>query len=92
MRSAFGFDTLPASVRHRVYKLSQLDCGILITGENGTGKSFLAQAIRQAQPRRGPFVTVDCATISPTLFESEMFGYVGGAFTGANPQGKAGLF
>ena len=62
----FGFDTLPASVRHRVYKLSQLDCGILITGENGTGKSFLAQAIRQAQPRRGPFVTVDCATISPT--------------------------
>lgn len=88
----FGFDTLPASVRHRVYKLSQLDCGILITGENGTGKSFLAQAIRQAQPRRGPFVTVDCATISPTLFESEMFGYVGGAFTGANPQGKAGFF
>ena len=80
------------SVRHRVYKLSQLDCGILITGENGTGKSFLAQAIRQAQPRRGPFVTVDCATISPTLFESEMFGYVGGAFTGANPQGKAGFF
>ena len=66
--------------------------GILITGENGTGKSFLAQAIRQAQPRRGPFVTVDCATISPTLFESEMFGYVGGAFTGANPQGKAGFF
>ncbi|MSD39425.1 AAA family ATPase, partial [Faecalibacterium prausnitzii] len=65
---------------------------ILITGENGTGKSFLAQAIRQAQPRRGPFVTVDCATISPTLFESEMFGYVGGAFTGANPQGKAGFF
>ena len=61
-------------------------------GENGTGKSFLAQAIRQAQPRRGPFVTVDCATISPTLFESEMFGYVGGAFTGANPQGKAGFF
>ena len=88
----FGFDTLPASVRHRVYKLSQLDCVILITGENGTGKSFLAQAIRQAQPRRGPFVTVDCATISPTLFESEMFGYVGGAFTGANPQGKAGFF
>ena len=65
---------------------------IALIGENGTGKSFLAQAIRQAQPRRGPFVTVDCATISPTLFESEMFGYVGGAFTGANPQGKAGFF
>ena len=75
-----------------VTKVAKTDANVLITGENGTGKSFLAQAIRQAQPRRGPFVTVDCATISPTLFESEMFGYVGGAFTGANPQGKAGFF
>lgn len=81
-----------ASVRRYAYKLSQLDCNILITGESGTGKSFLAQAICQAQPRKGPVVTVDCSTISPTLFESEMFGYVGGAFTGANPKGKAGFF
>lgn len=92
MRSASASTPCRPPSGTRVYKLSQLDCGILITGENGTGKSFLAQAIRQAQPRRGPFVTVDCATISPTLFESEMFGYVGGAFTGANPQGKAGFF
>ena len=85
----FGFDTLPASVRHRVYKLSQLDCGILITGEKrAPGKSFLAQAIRQAQPRRGPFVTVDCATISPTLFESEMFGYVGAPSQGRTPRAR----
>ena len=81
-----------ASVRHYAYKLSQLDCNILITGESGTGKSFLAQSICRAQPRKGPVVTVDCSTISPTLFESEMFGYVGGAFTGANPKGKAGFF
>ena len=50
----FGFDTLPASVRHRVYKLSQLDCGILITGENGTGKSFLARPSVRPSPAAAP--------------------------------------
>ncbi|NLU25234.1 MAG: sigma 54-interacting transcriptional regulator [Clostridiales bacterium] len=88
----FGNSTAMASVKRRAYKLSQLDCNMLITGESGTGKSFLADAISHAQPRKGPFVTVDCSTITPTLFESEMFGYVGGAFTGANPKGKAGFF
>ena len=88
----FGFGTTAAAVRHLAYKLSQLDCNILITGESGTGKSFLAQTIARAQPRKGPYVPVDCSTLSPTLFESEMFGYVGGAFTGANPRGKAGFF
>lgn len=88
----FGIGTATASARHHAYKLSQLDCNVLITGESGTGKSFLARAIHQAQPRKGPFVTVDCSTIAPTLFESEMFGYVGGAFTGASPKGKAGFF
>ena len=80
------------SVRRYAYRLSQLDCNVLLTGESGTGKSFLANAIVKAQQRKGPFITVDCSTVTPTLFESEMFGYVGGAFTGANPKGKAGFF
>ncbi len=88
----FGGGAATAPVRHHAYKLSQLDCNVLITGESGTGKSFMAQAFRQAQPRKGPFVTVDCSTVAATLFESEMFGYVGGAFTGADPKGKAGFF
>ena len=93
-----GFDTLPggssamASVKRYAYKLSQLDCSVLLTGESGTGKSHLARSIQQAQPRKGPFLQVDCSTIAPTLFESEMFGYVGGAFTGADPRGRAGFF
>ena len=90
--SLFGTSTAVASVKRYAYRLSQLDCNILITGESGTGKSFLARTIAQAQPRKGPFITVDCSTVTPTLFESEMFGYVGGAFTGANPKGKAGFF
>lgn len=90
--SLFGNSTAMAAVKRYAFRLSQLDCNILITGESGTGKSFLARAIAKAQPRRGPFITVDCSTVTPTLFESEMFGYVGGAFTGANPKGKAGFF
>lgn len=88
----FGGGAATAAVRHRAYKLSQLDCSVLITGESGTGKSYMAQAFRKAQPRQGPFVTVDCSTIAPSLFESEMFGYAGGAFTGAVPKGRAGFF
>ena len=90
--SLIGSSTAMASVRRYAYRLSQLDCNVLITGESGTGKSYLARAIAKTQPRQGPFVTVDCSTVTPTLFESEMFGYVGGAFTGANPKGKAGFF
>lgn len=87
-----GNSAVMTALKRYAYRLSQLDCSILITGESGTGKSYLARAIAKAQPRQGPFVIVDCSTITPTLFESEMFGYVGGAFTGANPRGKAGFF
>lgn len=88
----FGGGASTAALRHRAYKLSQLDCNVLITGESGTGKTYMAQAICGAQPRRGKLVTVDCSTIAPSLFESEMFGYARGAFTGADPKGRAGFF
>jgi transcriptional regulator with GAF, ATPase, and Fis domain len=67
-----------------VRKVAATDAVVLIRGESGTGKELLAQAVHQASARAGKaLVKVHCAALSPTLLESEMFGHVKGAFTGA---------
>ncbi len=66
---------------------------VLLTGESGVGKDMFARAIHAASPRAGrPFVKVNCVAIPETLFESELFGYAPGSFTGAAKKGKTGFF
>lgn len=74
-----------AQVMSVARKVANLQIPVLITGETGTGKSMLARWLHRRSPRRaGNFVKVNCPSLAPTLFESEMFGYAKGAFTGAH--------
>jgi sigma-54 dependent transcriptional regulator, acetoin dehydrogenase operon transcriptional activator AcoR len=83
------------SIQKSLSKLSRLlntNMSILVNGETGTGKEYLAKAIHQAGARgRGPFIPVNCAALPENLIESELFGYESGSFTGALAKGKKGL-
>ena len=81
-----------ARIMEMVSRVAGTDSTVLITGESGTGKSIIARQIHQLSSRaKRPFITVDCGTLVETLFESELFGHVKGAFTGADAN-KVGKF
>jgi len=83
------------AVQRNLKKLARLintNMSILVNGETGTGKEFLAKAIHQSSARaKGPFVPVNCAALPDSLIESELFGYESHSFTGASTKGKKGL-
>lgn len=75
-----------------IRRVAPTDATVLLQGETGVGKSLIAKAIHQLSERADrPFVEVSCSLIPENLLESELFGYVPGAFTGAHPKGKVGL-
>lgn len=80
------------SVYRLIEKVAKTNSTVLILGASGTGKELVAKALHSSSPRHsGPFITVNCAAMPESLLESELFGYVKGAFTGANAN-KKGLF
>lgn len=95
----YTFDSIVAvdenvrAVKALAQKAAATDAPVLLASESGTGKELYAQAIHNASPRRGEvFVAINCANFNANTLESELFGYVEGAFTGAKRGGKMGLF
>lgn len=80
-------------VKNIILKVSKTDSNVILYGESGTGKELFARAIHFISKRKyKPFIPVNCAAIPDSLLESELFGYVDGAFTGAQKKGKRGKF
>ena len=81
------------ALKHRAARVAAVDAPLLITGETGAGKELLAQACHSVSGRsNAPFLELNCAALPESLAESELFGYMSGAFTGAQRGGKPGLF
>src|SRR5512143_391873 len=92
LETAVGRSEAMLHVFKTAARVAASDATVLIFGESGTGKELVARAIHQASPRApGPFVPVDCGAIAEGLLESELFGHVRGAFTGAQAA-RRGLF
>ena len=80
-------------LKNKIRKVADSNSTVLVSGQSGTGKELVARAIHAESNRSTkPFIAVNCGAIPDTLLESELFGYIKGAFTGADPRGKIGKF
>ena len=87
----YGHSSLVAEAVRVARRVAPTNVPILLRGESGSGKELFAKAIHDASRRNGSFVAINCGAIPANLFESELFGYDSGAFTGADRKGKSGF-
>lgn len=91
--NVLGSSSKIMNIKKKIMRFAESTSTVLITGESGSGKEMFARAIHKASKRsEGPFIAVNCGAIPENLLESELFGYVKGAFTGADSKGKIGKF
>lgn len=91
--SIIGVSSILEDLKEKCISIAAGHASVLITGESGTGKELFARAIHNESKRfKGPFIAINCGAIPDSLLESELFGYVPGAFTGASKNGKIGKF
>ncbi len=92
VKNIIGTSTKMQAIFQMIETVAEVQSTILLTGESGTGKELVARAIHDLSPRaEKPFISINCGAFTETLLESELFGYIKGAFTGANTNRK-GLF
>lgn len=92
LESILGESPPMTLAKSRLVNYAKTDFPVLVLGQTGTGKELFANALHASSPRSdGPFVSINCAAVPIELFESELFGYAGGAFSGASKDGKVGL-
>ena len=93
MKDIVAVDSTMRMLITKAKRFAKTEASILVYGETGTGKELLSHALHnESQRKMSPFVAINCAALSETLLESELFGYEEGAFTGAKKGGKIGLF
>lgn len=91
--SIIGHSKVMKVLKEKLLRVAERSSNVLLIGESGTGKELFAHSIHAASKRRyGPFIKMNCAAIPEHLLESELFGYVDGAFTGAKRGGQIGKF
>lgn len=86
-----GGDPTMERLVHHAARVVDKQISIILEGETGVGKEFVAKALHEARKKKGPFVAINCAALPEALIESELFGYAPNSFTGAHTKGKKGL-